>query len=132
MGRNAAAALSAAILFGLAAVAAIAGTGAGGGMPAEAAFRLEDGSAGCNYRASGEIACRAAGAAAAVVLAPDGQSRLDPDTVVDWDEQTTVLLASESWWNGDVSCRVRAAGIACAAGDGAIATGDADHAAADR
>jgi len=115
--------LAAVALFLLAAVAGIAGTGDGGGTPAAASFRLEDGSAGCVFRSSGEIACRAAGAAAAVVLAPDGSSYVDADAVVGWDASTPVLLASESWWNGAVSCRVSARRIHCAAGDGSIAAG---------
>lgn len=123
MGRKLAAALAAVSLFGLAAVAAIAATVDPGGTPAAAAFRLEDGSAGCNYRASGEIACRAADAPAAIVLEPSGESRIDPDAVVAWDERTPVLLAAESWWNGAVSCRVAAARIVCAAGDGSVAAG---------
>lgn len=127
MGRKLAAALAAAALtalFGLAAVAAIAGTGDPGGTPATAAFRLGDGSAGCNFRESGEIACRAAGSEAAVVLEPSGDSRVEMDGAVGWDEQTPVLLAAESWWNGAVSCRVAPSQrIVCTAGDGSIAAG---------
>jgi hypothetical protein len=123
MGKTTALLAATVALFGLAAVAAIAGTGDPGGTPAAAAFRLEDGSAACNYRASGEIACRAAEARAAVVLEPSGATRVEPDAVVAWDETTPVLLASESWWNGAVSCRVSAPRIVCAAGEGTISTG---------
>jgi len=116
-------AIAAALVFGLVAVAGVAGTSDPGGEPAAAAFRLSDGSAGCNFRSSGEIACRAEGEAAAAVLAPDGSSRASVDEVVSWDDATPVLLASESWWNGTVRCSVVADTIHCSAGDGGIAAG---------
>jgi hypothetical protein len=123
MRRHVAVALCAAGLSGLVAVAGVASTTDPGGQPAAAAFRLADGSAGCNFRSSGEIACRAEGEAAAAVLEPDGGSRASTDEIVSWDDATPVLLASESWWNGDVSCSVAAGTIHCSAGDGAIAAG---------
>ncbi len=112
-------------LFGVVAVAAIASSGATAGSPAAASFRLPDGSAGCNFRDTGEIACRAVGNTAARVLRPDGSSRADRDAEVAWDDSTQVLLASESWWNGTVSCRVSGPRIICASGDGSIAVGAA-------
>jgi hypothetical protein len=115
--------ITGAALFGLAAVAGIAATSDGGGAPAAAAFRLEDGSAGCNYRESGEIACRAAGTAVAAVLSPDGKAGLESSSAVAWDDSTPVLLASESWWNGAVSCRVSGADVVCSNGAGAISAG---------
>jgi hypothetical protein len=123
MGRHIAAIGALAVLAAVAAFAAVAATGDSEGTPAAAAFRLEDGSAGCNYRASGELACRAAGDESAVVLEPSGESRVEADAIVAWDESTPVLLASESWWNGSVACRVSPPRIVCAAGDGAISAG---------
>ena len=104
---------------GLAAVSGIAGTRAGDGAPAPAAFRLEDGSAGCRLLDAGRLACRAAGSDRAAVLAADGSSR-PGDVDVSWDDGTPVLLPAESWWHGTFSCRVRAAVVTCAAADGAI------------
>lgn len=112
-----------AALFGLAAVAGIAATSDGGGAPAAASFRLEDGSAGCTYRETAEIACRAAGTATAAVLSAEGKAGLGPGSAVDWDDSTPVLLASESWWNGAVSCRVSDGDIVCSAGEGLISAG---------
>jgi hypothetical protein len=103
---------------GLAAVSGVAGTRAGG-EPAPAAFRLDDGSAGCRLLDAGTLACRAAGSDAAAVLAADGSSHPD-DVDVGWDDDTPVLLPAESWWHGAFSCRVRAAVVTCAAADGAI------------
>jgi len=115
--------LAAVALFGVVAVAGIAGPAGGGGTPAAASFRLADGSAGCVYRSSGEIACRAVGVEAAAVLAADGSSRIDSEAPVAWDDSTPVLLAAESWWHGAFTCRVAAARIVCSAGDGSIEAG---------
>jgi hypothetical protein len=107
-----------AVATGLAAVSGVAGTSAGG-EPAPAAFRLEDGSAGCRLLDGDTLACRAAGSDAAALLAADGSSH--PGEVdVAWDDDTPVLLPAESWWHGAFSCRVRAAVVTCAAADGAI------------
>jgi hypothetical protein len=106
-------------LGGVLAVSGIAGTGQTGGVPAPAAFRLADSSAGCAYAADGSIACRAAGTPAAVVLDPDGDSHAD-DREVGWDGTTPVLLPGESWWHGDVSCRAPEREIVCDAGGGTI------------
>lgn len=107
-----------AVATGLAAVSGVAGTSVGG-EPAPAAFRLEDGSAGCRLLDADTVACRAAGNDAAAVLAADGSSH-PGDVDVDWDDGTPVLLAAESWWDGPFSCRVRAVVVTCAAADGAI------------
>ena len=104
---------------GLAAVSGVAGTGGGHGTPAPAAFRLEDGSVGCRLLDPETLACRATGHDAVAVLAADGSSRA-ADLAVDWDVSTPVLLPAESWWDGDFSCRVRAAVVTCAAANGAI------------
>lgn len=103
---------------GLLAIAGSAGTGAFGGTPAPAAFRLKDATAGCNFLASGALACRATGAPAAVVLSSSGRSRV-ADVAVYWDDATPVLRPSTSWWNGAFSCRVADARISCATLEGA-------------
>jgi hypothetical protein len=107
-----------AVATGLAAVSGAAGTSAVG-EPAPAAFRLEDGSAGCRLLDGDTLACRAAGSDTGAVLAADGSSHPE-DVDVDWDASAPVLLAAESWWHGSFSCRVRAAVVTCAAADGAI------------
>lgn len=71
-------------LAGLAAVSSSALPSGHFGDPAPASFRLPDGSAGCRFFASGEIACRAA-----------------------------TLGPGENWWNGTVSCRIAHGSIAC-------------------
>ena len=111
---------------GLLAVAGTAGTGALGGTPAPAAFRLADGSVGCNYLESGSIACRAATEDSALVLEPDGDSRV-ADVQIFWDDSTPVLKPSASWWNGAFSCRVDENRAVCATGGGGTITvgGDA-------
>jgi hypothetical protein len=108
-----------AVATGLAAVAGVAGTSRSGGEPAPAAFRLEDGSAGCRLLDRDTLACRAAGSDAAAVLAADGSSH-PGDVDVDWDEGTPVLLTAESWWHGPFSCNVRGPVVTCAAADGAV------------
>jgi hypothetical protein len=121
--RTAATAATATATFGLLAVTGLAGTGASGGDPAPAAFRLADGSAGCNFLDSGEIACRAAESPSALVLAPDGEVRAE-DVAVSWNDETPVLQSAESWWHGDVSCGVVEGRLACAtASGGAIEVG---------
>ncbi len=87
--------------------------------PAEAAFRLEDGSVGCRLVSPDQLACRAAGAETAAVLDAEGGSRPD-DVTVDLGTAVPVLLPSESWWNGAFSCRVRDGAVTCASGDGAV------------
>jgi hypothetical protein len=113
----------------LAALLAAAGTvfvltgfaGAGGpsDAPTPASFRLEDGSAACALLASGEVVCRARGGDSAVVLEPDGSSH-PSDAELSWNASTPVLLAAESWWAGDVRCRLVAGALSCARGGGAI------------
>jgi hypothetical protein len=108
----------AAAATGLAAVTGVAGTGAAGGEPAPASFRLENGSVGCRLLSAEELACRADGAETAVVLdASGGSSASDVD--VDWDETTPVLLQAQSWWNGAFACGVEDDAVTCTAGDGA-------------
>ncbi len=88
--------------------------------PATASFRLADGSAGCNFLRSGAIACRAEGAPRALVLEANGDTRTEGISVT-WNDATRVLLEGESWWNGDVSCRVRGAIVCATANGGQIA-----------
>jgi hypothetical protein len=106
--------------FGLLAVTGVAGTGASAGDPAPATFRLADGSAGCSFLDSGEIACRAAESPSAVVLASDGNVRADDEVAVSWNEQTPVLQAAESWWHGDFSCSVADGRLGCATASGGV------------
>ena len=108
-----------AVAAGLAAVSGVAGTSRGGGESAPAAFRLEDGSAGCRLLDGDTVACRAAGSDAGAVLAADGSSHAG-DVDVEWDDGTPVLLAAESWWHGAFRCRVRGGVVTCSAADGAI------------
>ena len=113
-------------LLGLAAL--ILATAAPAGLlddpvPAEASFRLGDGSAACRLLSSGELACRARGVDTATVLAPDGDSRPAPDEVW-WDRSTPVLLPAESWWHAGFTCRAPEGQIVCTAGDGAISAGE--------
>jgi len=105
-------------VFGLLAVTGVAGT-RGTGDPAPAAFRLVDGSAGCNFLDSGEIACRADGSATALVLEPDGDVRLD-DIAVRWDDSTPALRPAESWWHGGFSCGVEDGRLSCATASGGV------------
>ena len=116
--RAAATGVTATAVFGLLAVTGVAGT-AGKGEPAPAAFRLADGSAGCNFLASGVIACRAMGAPSAVVLEPDGDVRPD-DVTVTWNDATTVLQPAESWWHGGFSCSAADGRISCATASGGV------------
>ena len=106
-------------IFGLLAMTGVAGTGAAGGDPAPAAFRLGDGSAGCNFLASGELACRAAGSPTALVLEGDSGVR-SANVAVNWNDSTPVLGASESWWHAGVNCRVHAGRLACSTADGGL------------
>jgi hypothetical protein len=110
-----------AVVGGLLAVSGAARTSRDG-TPAEAAFRLADGSAGCAY-ADGRVACRTATMAAAAVLEGDGSTLLDGVPVA-WDEQTTVLRSTESWWHGDFSCRLAEGNLVCTSlSGGMIAVG---------
>ena len=88
-------------LGGLLAVSGLAGTGERG-TPVAASFRLADGSVACAY-SEATIRCRADGRPAGLQLYADGDSRAARETVR-WDRSTPVLLAGESWWNGDISC----------------------------
>jgi hypothetical protein len=112
-------------IFGLLAMTGVAGTGSATGDPAPAAFRLDDGSAGCNFLGSGEIACRAVESPNALVLEPDGGVR-SADVAVHWDESTPVLSAAESWWHGDVTCRVDGNRLACSTAEGGLIQVGAD------
>lgn len=96
-----------------------AGADGGSATPIPASFRLEDGSAACALLASGEVVCRARGGEAAVVLERDGSSR-PSELELHWDDSTPVLLAAESWWAGDVRCRLVADALSCARDGGAI------------
>ena len=103
---------------GLLAVSGTARTTGVGGVPAPAAFRLSDGSAGCAFD-GGRLACRAASFPTAVAL--DSEGRSEPtDAEVAWDETTPVLRLSESWWHGDFSCQVVDIDLVCAAESGSI------------
>lgn len=96
-----------------------AGAGSPSGAPTPASFRLEDGSAACAMIGSDEVVCRARGGDAAVVLEQDGSSH-PSDAELSWDASTPVLLAAESWWAGDVRCRLVAGALSCARAGGAI------------
>jgi hypothetical protein len=117
--RTAATVVTATVTFGLLAVTGLAGTAASGGDPAPAAFRLADGSAGCNFLESGEIACRAAESPSALVLTGDGDVRA-ADVPVSWGDETPVLQAAESWWHGDFSCSVEEGRLECASASGGV------------
>jgi hypothetical protein len=117
--RAAATAVTATAAFGLLAVTGVAGTGASGGDPAPAAFRLADGSAGCNFLDSGEIACRATGSPSALVLEQDGDVR-ESQVAVSWDDSTPVLKAAESWWHGGFSCSAADGRLGCATASGGV------------
>jgi hypothetical protein len=121
-GRSALAGLAAVAAGGVLAVSGVAGTGAPGGKPADAEFRLADGSAACNY-ADGAIVCRADGVDAATVLEADGSTHDADASAVAWDDSTPVLLPGESWWNGDVSCVAGEREVTCTAADGELSLG---------
>jgi hypothetical protein len=128
--RATATAAAATAIFGVLAVTGVAGTGSAGGDPVPASFRLGDGSAGCNFLASGEIACRAAGSPSALMLEPDGDVRAT-DVAVRWDDSTPVLNAAESWWHGGFTCRVvDGARLGCSSADGGVVEVGADGEAA--
>jgi hypothetical protein len=116
MGRGLLIALLAAVVLGVLAVSSGAGTAGLGGMPAPAAFRLSDGSAGCAFDGS-RLACATA-AGRGVVLEADGSSHPAPKAVT-WNEATPVLHRTDSWWHGGYSCRV-SGGIVCTQGNGSI------------
>jgi hypothetical protein len=103
---------------GLLAVSGTARTTGAGGVPAPAAFRLSDGSAGCAF--DGErLACRAASFPTAVALGLEGRSE-PTDADVTWDGATPVLRRTESWWHGGFSCRVVDSDLVCSSGSGSI------------
>ena len=104
-----------AVLGGLLAVSGTAHT-RDGGVPADAAFRLPDGSAGCAY-SDGRLACRTDGMRRAPVLAADGSTSLG-DMPVAWSSETTVLRTTESWWHGGFMCRVAERRLVCTTPDG--------------
>jgi hypothetical protein len=81
------------------------------GVPADAGFRLRDGSAGCAY-AAGRVACRTTGMREATVLGTDGSTSLG-DVAVSWSSETTVLRPTESWWHGGFTCGVAGPRIVC-------------------
>ena len=123
MGRILVVGLLAATLGGAFAVAGTARTG-DAGAPAEAAFRLADGSVGCAFDGR-RLACRSVDAASAVVLEQDGSSYAE-DVAVRWDDATTVLRPTESWWHGAFGCRVADADVVCWTPDGgSVAVGPA-------
>jgi hypothetical protein len=106
---------------GLLAVSGTARTTGAGGVPAPAAFRLGDGSAGCGF--DGErLACRSASMTSAVVLDGGGSSPTDDVDVV-WTSTTPVLRQTESWWHAGFSCAVDDGAIVCSKGRKTIAVG---------
>ena len=119
MGRGLLIALLAAVVLGVLAVSSGAGTPGLGGMPAPAAFRLSDGSAGCAFDGS-RLAC-ATTEGRGVVLEADGNSHPAAKAVT-WNEATPVLHRTDSWWHGGYSCRV-SGGIVCTRGNGSISVG---------
>jgi hypothetical protein len=106
-----------AVLGGLLAVSGTAHT-RDGGVPAEAAFRLADGSAGCAY-ADGRLACRTNGMRRASVLAVDGSTSAG-DVPVSWSSETTVLRPTESWWHGGFMCGAAEGRLVCTTLDGGM------------
>ena len=119
MGRGLLIALLAAVVLGTLAVSSGARTPGLGGMPAPAAFRLSDGSAGCAFDGS-RLACATA-EGRGVVLEADGSSHPAPKAVT-WNEATPVLHRTDSWWHGGFSCRVEG-GVVCERGSGSISVG---------
>lgn len=121
MGRILLFTLLAALAGGLLAVSGTAGS-TEVGVPAPAAFRLGDGSAGCAF--DGErLACRGASSEAAAVLERDGRSRPE-DVDVTWDASTPVLRKTERWFNGTFSCAVEGRNVVCSnAAGGALSAG---------
>ena len=103
------------MLGGLLAVSGTAHT-RDAGVPADATFRLSDGSAGCAY-AEGRLACRTNAMREASVLAADGSTSVG-DVPVSWTTETTVLRSTESWWHGGFTCHVAGHRIVCAKLDG--------------
>jgi hypothetical protein len=103
------------VLGGLLAVSGTAHT-RDGGVPADASFRLRDGSAGCAY-ADGRLACRTNAMRQASVLAADGSISVG-DAPVSWSAATTVLRPTESWWHGGFRCHIAGRRIVCANLDG--------------
>ena len=108
--RGLAAFVAVAVLGGLLAVSGTATT-RDSGVPADTAFRLRDGSAGCAY-ADGRVACRTNGMREATVLAADGSTSVG-DVPVSWTAETTVLRSTESWWHGGFTCRFSGRRIVC-------------------
>jgi hypothetical protein len=103
---------------GLLAVSGTARTTGAGGVPAPAAFRLGDGSAGCAF--DGErLACRSASMTSAAVLDDEGGSPTDDVDVV-WTSTTPVLRQTESWWHAGFSCAVDGGAIVCSKGGESI------------
>jgi hypothetical protein len=121
MGRITLLTLLAALAGGLLAVASAARSSSAE-APAPAAFRLADGSAGCEFDGS-RLACSSR-AGATAVLGEDGSSR-PSDEAVSWDASTPVLRRAESWWHGGFRCRVDDADdtIVCERENGSIAVG---------
>jgi hypothetical protein len=122
MGRIMLLTLFAAIAGGLLAVSGAARTSSSGapGVPAPAAFRLTDGSAGCAFDGS-RLACGSRTGATAVLEA-DGSSH-PADEEVAWNDSTPVLHRTESWWHGGFGCRVDGDEIVCERENGSIAVG---------
>jgi hypothetical protein len=112
-------AVAAAAASAVAVLTGFAGAEGPADRPVQASFRLEDGSAACALLENRDVACRARGGDAAVVLEPDGSSR-PSEIELYWDDSTPVLLAAESWWDGDVRCRLAAGALSCTRGGGAI------------
>jgi hypothetical protein len=119
MGRGLLIGLLAAAVLGTLAVSSGARTPGLGGMPAPAAFRLSDGSAGCAFDGS-RLACATADGRG-VVLEADGSSHPAPNAVT-WNEATPVLHRTDSWWHGGFSCRIES-GVVCERGSGSISVG---------
>ena len=113
----------AAAVVGALAVSGTATVRAGGGVPADASFRVADGSVGCAF-SDGRVACRSATMDTAAVLDRDGSTALR-DVPVAWNASTPVLRPTESWWHGDFTCRIADASVVCLTLDGGtIAVGD--------
>ena len=106
----------------LCAFALVGSTGSNAAPRTDASFRLADGSAACAALRSGAVVCRSTAAPKAMVLTADGTSRA-AEVAVKWDESTPVLLASESFWIGRISCRALATAIQCTTHGSTISVG---------
>jgi hypothetical protein len=117
MGKGIGVSLAVLALGGLLAVGATARSTTSG-VPAPAAFRLADGSAGCAFDGR-KLTCSGATSSPSVVLDDGGRTRAARGRV-DWNASTPVLRWTEGWFNGVFSCRVADRTIVCTTTDGGL------------